>query len=143
MVLNDYKCKEHGVFEGTTAICPELGCSSAHVELVHLKAPSQQSSSTQFTDVMVRRHGDRYVLTSVMGSEEYGPRGRPVGNKLDPETCAPYFAPQREAARYAQMSNESASRTGWSAPAGYATEAAQEAYPQGVKTNVIARGREQ
>lgn len=49
MVIKEWKCKTHGVFDSSHPICPALGCRSKNVERVFITPPGIKSE-------FVRRH---------------------------------------------------------------------------------------
>ncbi len=49
MVLKEWRCKNHGVFDSSHPICPALGCRSKEVERVFLTPPGIRSE-------FVKRH---------------------------------------------------------------------------------------
>lgn len=60
MVLNDYRCNEHGVFESAGPHCPHCG---SKCEIVHLKAPAVGHDVRKFTDMTVERLMGEFGLT--------------------------------------------------------------------------------
>lgn len=52
-VLNDYRCKAHGIFEAFEPKCPH-GCTGVVVEKVWLTAPSYQSQGTRNIHAMTK-----------------------------------------------------------------------------------------
>lgn len=60
MMLNDYKCAKHGVFEASHPICGAMGCDSSAVEKVFMKAPGFKSDLTKRTDDGFRKSAAAY-----------------------------------------------------------------------------------
>ena len=67
-ILNDYKCPEHGYFEGTQASCPE-GCSEG-VMMVFLKAPGFVSGKTKKNDKTLKQLALDYKMTDIKSTRE-------------------------------------------------------------------------
>jgi hypothetical protein len=59
-IIFDFKCPRHGVFEGSHAICPQMGCDSEGVEKIFVKAPSFRSDTTKRTDAGLRKSAEMY-----------------------------------------------------------------------------------
>lgn len=59
-VIFDFECPRHGVFEGSHAICPKMGCDSDGVKKVFLKAPAYKSDTTKRTDEGLRKSAEMY-----------------------------------------------------------------------------------
>lgn len=57
-VLKEWACVDHGPFESTHPICPELGCMSESVKRVFLTVPGTMSSSTKRFDQGIRKSSD-------------------------------------------------------------------------------------
>jgi hypothetical protein len=65
MILRDYNCLAHGIFEGSEAICPH-GCKgSGFVSIVHLKAPAIGSQRTKNLDAITRNLANQFGLTDM------------------------------------------------------------------------------
>ena len=67
MILHDFKCEAHGVFESTVGKCPH-GCGKGMVHKVFLKAPGAMSNKTKFTDKNMR------ALAKDMGVTDFNNR---------------------------------------------------------------------
>lgn len=59
MMLNDYECAKHGIFECSHPICPTPGCASANVKKVFTKV-NTKSEMTSRTDAGMRRSAEMY-----------------------------------------------------------------------------------
>ena len=64
MVLDDYKCLAHGLFESHDGKCP-MGCGGALVSKVFLKAPAYHMGRTSSIDRTLRGLADDYGLTDM------------------------------------------------------------------------------
>lgn len=65
MIIHDYNCLAHGVFEGTEAVCP-YGCKGAgFVTKVHLKAPAIGTQRTKNLDAITRNLANQFGLTDM------------------------------------------------------------------------------
>lgn len=62
MILHDWHCRDHGNFEGSHPICPEMGCESEHVVKVYLKAPGIRSDFMKRHDAGIRKSADSMHL---------------------------------------------------------------------------------
>lgn len=62
MILNNYRCAEHGIFEAAGPHCPHCGVAC---EKVYLKAPSVGHEVRKFTDAQVERLMSEFNLTDV------------------------------------------------------------------------------
>lgn len=71
-VIHDYKCEKHGVFESSHPICPALGCDSAKVTMVFLKAPGTMSARTKQFDKGVRGTSEQYGLPNMRSAQRDG-----------------------------------------------------------------------
>lgn len=69
-VLHDFECAKHGVFEGTHAICPHLGCDSAKVKMVFLKAPGYLSAGTKHFDRGMKQTAQQMNLPNLRSAKE-------------------------------------------------------------------------
>lgn len=74
MVLHDWQCPRHGVFESTHGICPHMGCTSDGVTMVFLKAPSIGSQATRRRDERVKEMSDRMGVSDFRTTKEEGDR---------------------------------------------------------------------
>jgi hypothetical protein len=72
MILNDYKCSLHGVFEGSHPICPELGCESEDVIKVYLKAPGTRSDATKRFDAGIRKSAESMGISNFRSAQREG-----------------------------------------------------------------------
>ena len=83
-VLNDYRCKAHGVFESFEPKCPK-GCTGGAVEKLILKAPGFLSAKTKemkaLTNVALDRLGRGGMHEPVRGESQV--RGTPGGNPME------------------------------------------------------------
>lgn len=70
LMLNDYSCPRHGVFEGSHPICPAMGCNSEGVSKVFLKAPGIRSDYTRRFDEGMKRNAEVYKQTDWKSAEE-------------------------------------------------------------------------
>jgi hypothetical protein len=69
MVLHDWECAKHGVFEGSHPICPALGCSSEKVSKIFLQAPGFKSEKTKFADASLKDIAQRYGMTNMSNKD--------------------------------------------------------------------------
>lgn len=69
-VIHDFECPKHGVFEGTHAICPHLGCDSAKVKMVFLKAPGLLSAGTRNFDRGIKQTATQMNLPNLRSAQE-------------------------------------------------------------------------
>lgn len=70
MMLNDYKCAKHGLFEASHPICDAIGCDSSSVEKVFLKAPAVKSDYTKRFDAGIKRSADMYQQSDFKSARE-------------------------------------------------------------------------
>lgn len=65
MVLHDYNCLAHGVFEGTEPTCPH-GCKgTGFVSIIYLKAPAIGTQRTKNLDAITRNLANQFGLTEM------------------------------------------------------------------------------
>lgn len=65
MILRDYNCLAHGIFEGTEPVCPR-GCKgNGFVSIIHLKAPSIGTARTKSLDNITRNLANQFGLTDM------------------------------------------------------------------------------
>lgn len=69
MILHDWKCPKHGVFESSHPICPSWDCESEGVEKIFLKAPGYVSDLTRRTDAGIRASADSMGLTNFRSAQ--------------------------------------------------------------------------
>lgn len=62
MILNNYKCEEHGIFESAGPHCPFCGVLS---EKVFIKAPAVGHDVRKFTDARIEQLMGEFHLTDV------------------------------------------------------------------------------
>lgn len=67
-VLRDYKCPEHGFFEGFDAVCPH-GCTK-NVLSVHLKAPNFRSRRTKNADTVLDNLASDFRMSNIKSTQE-------------------------------------------------------------------------
>jgi len=76
MILHDWRCGKHGIFEGSHPICPAMGCDSSDVVKVFLKPPGSRSDATRRFDAGLRENARRYGLPDIRsaraGEAAYG-----------------------------------------------------------------------
>ena len=70
MMLNDFECKKHGIFEGSHPICPAMGCDSSAVKRVFVKAPAVKSDMTKRTDAGMRKSAEMYGQSDWKSAKE-------------------------------------------------------------------------
>lgn len=70
MMLNDYKCPRHGLFEASHPICGAMGCDSAEVVKVFLKAPAVKSDYTKRFDEGMKKSAAAYNQTDFLSARE-------------------------------------------------------------------------
>ena len=64
MVLHDYSCLAHGIFESDTGKCPH-GCSQSFVEKVFLQAPGMKSDRTKGIDTNLANLAKDFGMTNM------------------------------------------------------------------------------
>jgi hypothetical protein len=64
MILRDYSCMAHGIFESAKPECPQ-GCKGGMVSIVHLKAPGFVSVRTKGIDKTTRNLASQFGLTDI------------------------------------------------------------------------------
>jgi hypothetical protein len=64
MILRDYSCMAHGIFESAKPECPQ-GCKGGMVSIVHLKAPGFVSVRTKGIDKTTRNLASQFGLTDM------------------------------------------------------------------------------
>jgi hypothetical protein len=78
-VIKEFECAEHGVFEGTHPICPEIGCESNSVKRVFLTAPMVSDGMLKRFDASTKKSVDMMKLgnlrTARAGEAAYGNNG--------------------------------------------------------------------
>jgi hypothetical protein len=67
-ILHDYKCFEHGYFEGYAATCPQ-GCTE-NVMMVFLQAPGTVSDKTKRTDKRVKQLAIDFKMNNIKSTRE-------------------------------------------------------------------------
>lgn len=76
MILKEWKCAEHGPFECSDAICPEMGCMSESVTREFRTAPGIKSRMVQQHERGIRALSDRMgganFRTAKEGEASYG-----------------------------------------------------------------------
>jgi hypothetical protein len=112
MILHDFKCAKHGVFEGSHPICPELGCQSIDVIKVFLKAPGMLSASTKRFDAGIRESARNMNLTNFRSAKageaaHGGTLGQAVlwGNEAEKISGKPFAALTQQAAAGAKYTH--------------------------------------
>lgn len=63
-ILRDYKCQEHGFFEGFEPICPE-GCTDELVLQVFLKSPGFVSDKSKAADSHLRNLANEFGMSDI------------------------------------------------------------------------------
>jgi len=78
-VMKEWECAEHGCFEGTHPICPEIGCESNSVKRVFLTAPMVSDGMLKRFDASTKKSVDMMKLgnlrTARAGEAAYGNSG--------------------------------------------------------------------
>jgi len=69
-VIFDFECAKHGIFEGSHPICPHMGCDSASVKKVFLKAPGFKSDFTKRADAGFKQSAEMYRQSDWKTSKE-------------------------------------------------------------------------
>ena len=72
-VLHDYKCAEHGFFEGFEAVCPH-GCTE-NVMIVYLQAPNLKSDRTKNADTTLDNLASDFKMTNIKSTREGDTQG--------------------------------------------------------------------
>lgn len=84
-VLREFKCAQHGDFEGTHPICPAMGCISEHVERVFRTPVSISKGRYKRFDAGLRRTSERMDIsnfhTAREGETAFSGRA-PIGQEL-------------------------------------------------------------
>lgn len=65
MPLYDWQCPIHGDFEGSHAICPEMGCLNEDIIKVYRKAPGIVTARTRRVDRTVRQLASEHGLSDL------------------------------------------------------------------------------
>lgn len=68
-ILRDYKCQEHGFFEGFKPVCPE-GCEGEFILAVFLKSPGLVSAKTKATDKTARGLAKDFGMSDIQTTRE-------------------------------------------------------------------------
>lgn len=68
-ILRDYKCQEHGFFEGFEPNCPE-GCGDELVLQVFLKSPGFVSDKSKSTDAHLRGLAREFDMSNIKSTRE-------------------------------------------------------------------------
>jgi hypothetical protein len=82
-VLHDYKCSEHGFFEGFEPTCPH-GCTE-NVMTVFLQAPSYKSDATKKNDKTLDNLASDFKMSDIKSTRE----GETQGNYLTRNNAPP------------------------------------------------------
>ena len=67
-VLHDYKCAEHGFFDGYEAVCPN-GCTEG-VMVVYLQAPGTRSDATKKNDKTIKQLAIDFGMSNIKSTRE-------------------------------------------------------------------------
>ena len=67
-ILRDYKCQEHGFFEGYEAVCPE-GCTD-YVLQVFLQAPGFKSDKSKSADKQLKQLANDFGMSDIKSTRE-------------------------------------------------------------------------
>ena len=68
-ILRDYKCQEHGFFEGFQPKCPE-GCEGEFILAVFLKSPGFVSAKTKATDRNIAGLAKDFGMSNIKSTRE-------------------------------------------------------------------------
>ena len=68
-ILRDYKCQEHGFFEGFEPICPE-GCKDEFILQVFLKSPGFVSDKTKAGDKHLQGLAKEFGMSDIKSTRE-------------------------------------------------------------------------
>jgi hypothetical protein len=68
-ILRDYKCQEHGFFEGFEPVCPE-GCTDELVLQVFLKSPGFVSDKSKAADSHLRSLANEFGMSNIKSTRE-------------------------------------------------------------------------
>ena len=68
-ILRDYKCQEHGFFEGFEPTCPE-GCTDELVLQVFLKSPGFVSDKSKAADSHLRNLASEFGMSDIKSTRE-------------------------------------------------------------------------
>lgn len=60
MLIKEWSCAQHGPFEGSHPICPEMGCDSSDVKREIRTAPATKSDATKRFDDGIRKTAEMY-----------------------------------------------------------------------------------
>ena len=81
-VLHDYKCSEHGFFEGYEATCPQ-GCTE-NVMMVFLQAPGLKSDATKKNDKTLDNLASEFKMTDIKSTREGDTQGNYLTRNNEP-----------------------------------------------------------
>jgi hypothetical protein len=83
MILHDFKCAKHGVFESSHPICPHMGCASESVTKIFLKPVGTRSDNTRRFDAGIRKSAENMGLTNFRSSRQgEASHGGELGKKV-------------------------------------------------------------
>lgn len=68
-ILKDFKCQEHGYFEGYYPVCPVGQCVD-NIFRVYLKAPAFKSDRTKNTDKTLTKLASDFKMTDIKSTRE-------------------------------------------------------------------------
>lgn len=68
-ILRDYKCEEHGFFEGFYPVCPHGQCVDG-ISKVYLKPVGLKSDRTKSTDRTVKQLAQDFKMTDIKSTRE-------------------------------------------------------------------------
>jgi len=78
MIIKEWKCAEHGSFEGSFPICPAMGCESTEVAREFKTAPGLTSDTTKFTDKGFDSLASSYGLSDMSNKDGKAVKGGQV-----------------------------------------------------------------
>ena len=86
-MIKEWACLEHGIFEGSHAICPAMGCDSRAVTQEFRTPVGIRSGLTKRTDAGIRKSSDMYGINNFRSARadeaSYGgDRGKELGMEV-------------------------------------------------------------
>lgn len=83
MVIKEWRCKDHGDFEGSHPICPGMGCRSQSVERVFLTPPGFKSDALKRHEAGIKQLAQDYGQSDFRSARSgETSKARSVGDRL-------------------------------------------------------------
>jgi len=112
MIIKEWRCADHGPFEGSHPICPAMGCSSENVSREFRTAPGFKSDMTKATDGGFDRMAQNYGMSDMSNAH-----GRTVkGGNVDP--TAAIWGKEAIGSQFDSMLNQASTPTKFTAKNG-------------------------